>query len=85
MQNFVASVFAVNSVLALLVGVVVYFLGKKKLKNAIWLVYNILFATWNFCIYSALEAQGQQAALYWYRSSVGALIFLVPVFLAFRG
>lgn len=83
MQNFVASVFAVNSVLALLVGASVYLLGKKKLKNAIWFVYNILFSTWSFCIYNALQSQSQQAALYWYRSSVGALIFLVPVFLHF--
>ena len=83
MQNFVASVFAVNSILALLVGAFVYLLGKKKLRNAIWFVYNILFSTWSFCIYNALESQNQQGALYWYRSSVGALIFLVPVFLHF--
>jgi len=83
MQNFVAPIFAVNSILAFLAGAFAYFLGKKKLKNAVWFVYCILFSTWNFCIYNALESQGTLAALYWYRSSVGALIFLVPVFLHF--
>lgn len=83
MSNLISYLFAVNAISAMLVGSYVYFMGKKKEKNAIWLVYNILFSIWNFCIYKALEPEVGAASIYWFRSSLAAMMFLVPVFLHF--
>jgi len=76
-------ILVINSACALIVGAVVYFLGKKKGQAAVWLVYNILFSLWNFCLYQALVAQSDSTIIYWYRTSLAALVFLVPVFLHF--
>lgn len=83
MQNITPYIFAVNAVAAFGAGAYVYFVDKKKAQNSIWLVYNILFCIWNFCIYKALESAGDILTIYWFRTSLAALIFLVPVFLHF--
>jgi len=82
-QKIVTFTFAINSVALFLVGACIYIINKKKAQNAIWFVYNILFCIWNLCIYMAIDAGGGLATLYWFRTSLAALIFLVPVFLHF--
>ncbi|MFH1380606.1 MAG: hypothetical protein ABIH57_00345, partial [Candidatus Omnitrophota bacterium] len=83
MPSLISVMFATASVAALIVGSVIYFLGKKKTQNAIWFVYNILFSLWSFCIYEALFSIDTSLAIYWFRTSLSALIFMMPVFLHF--
>jgi len=82
-MNLISFTFAINSVTLFLVGAYIYIIGRKSARNAVWFTYNILFCTWNFCIYKAMDANGSLAALYWFRTSLAALIFIVPVFLHF--
>ncbi|MGB2705552.1 MAG: diguanylate cyclase [Candidatus Omnitrophota bacterium] len=83
MANLIPFTFAINSVALLLIGAYIYTVDKKSARNSIWFVYNILFCVWNFCIYKALDSGVSLAALYWFRTSLAALIFMVPVFLHF--
>ena len=83
MLKLIPSVFAINSVLALVMGAYVYNMNKQKAQNAIWFVYNILFSIWNFCIYKALTSEGGVITRYWFMTSIAALVFVVPVFLHF--
>lgn len=64
-------------------GAFMYMKGKKGIQGSIWLVYNILFTTWNFSIYKALSSIAYSRTLYWLRVSVVAFIFMMPVFLHF--
>ena len=76
-------VFAINSLATLIVVGVVYITGRKRLQSSIWLVYNVLFSAWNFCMYKAVIQSDATIALYWFRASFIPLIFLTPVFLHF--
>jgi len=83
MLKLIPSIFAINSILALIMGAYVYNMNRQKAQNAIWFVYNILFCIWNFCIYKALTSEGGVITRYWFMTSLAALIFVVPVFLHF--
>lgn len=83
MSNSLPLISAANAIAALLAGSYVYVVGKRRVQNAVWLVYNILFSLWSFCIYSALVSGDPLLTMYWFRASLAAVIFLVPVFLHF--
>jgi len=83
MTSVISLAFAVNSAAALLIGAYVYVSASNKTQNGVFLVYNILFATWGLSLYKAIESGSDALSMYWFRASLGALIFLVPVFLHF--
>ena len=82
-ENIIPSVFAINAVAALVAGSLVYFAGKKKAQNSVWLVYNILVSLWNFSLFKAITQKELSLATYWFRVSLCSLIFIVPLFLHF--
>ncbi|MBN1353518.1 MAG: diguanylate cyclase [Candidatus Omnitrophica bacterium] len=83
MSDLLPFVFVINSMATILAGSYLYILKGKKLQNSIWLVYNILFCIWNFCLYKALISTEEPITLYWFRAALASLIFMVPVFLHF--
>lgn len=83
MINAVSLILSSSALVLLITGALVYATSKAKLQNSIWLIFNILFCIWNFCLYMAFDTATKSSSLYWVRSALGALIFMVPAFLHF--
>ena len=81
--DLISFMLALNALAVFVVGAVVYISREKKLQNAIWFVYNILFSIWSFCMYKAQLSTEASTGLYWIRASFVTLIFIAPVFLHF--
>lgn len=83
MSDLILLTLAVNAVATLVISTVIYIMGRTKVQNAIWFVYNILFCIWNFCVYKALGSNGEALRLYWFKAALVSLIFMAPLFLHF--
>lgn len=76
-------IFAANAIALLVISGAVFLIGKRKLQGSVWLVYNLLFCVWNFCLYQALIQETRHLALFWIRASLIPIIFIAPVLLHF--
>ena len=84
MNDVMRSVLGVNAVAAFGIGAFVYFAGRKRVQNALWFIYSIVFTLWSVCIYKSIEPGDPAFTLYWLRTSFVALAFLLILFLLWR-
>ena len=81
MQNAVQLTIAINAAAALMAGIIIYIIGRKKLPNKILSILNLLFCVWSLFLYLALKQVSADLSAYYYRISFIPLIFLTPLFL----